>query len=90
MCYMCTCSHVFRRIEQLESSNENEVATLPLTQSRGMGLRSVSHGSLDTTATLAALHPHPRANSPDEEVRTSAHVVHVYAPDEEVRTCRYT
>ena len=63
----------YRRIEQLESSNDDEVATLPVSHSRGMGMRSISHGSLDGTTAIAALHAPPllRAASPDVEAVTS-------------------
>ena len=57
----CCC----RRIEQLETSAQNEVATLPLTQPAhggsgelnvmGMGMRSASHGSLDDPIVVAPL-----------------------------------
>ena len=68
VCVSC----VLRRIEQLESSNDSEVATLPLSQSHGMGTRSISHGSLDGTTSMATLHappPHLRAVSPEDEVK---------------------
>ena len=55
VCVSC----VLRRIEQLESSNDSEVATLPLSQSHGIGTRSISHGSLDGTNSMATLHAPP-------------------------------
>ena len=62
-----------RRIDQLESSNDSEIATLPIAQahSTGMGMRSISQGSLDMTSRLTSMRPHaiePRAISPDEDV----------------------
>lgn len=61
-----------KRIEQLEASNSSAVATLPVSlpdsNSTGMGIRSVSHGSLDDSRghLHVTTYPYNRMSSPEE------------------------
>lgn len=73
---MQSCSnkcHVYRRIEQLESSSQSEVATLPVstntgTITNGLGVRTASNTSLDGSSNSLHVTLLPRNNrlSPDE------------------------